>query len=53
MYEKIFKNEKVPFTGILIDEREFEKIQKDKEILDKIDGIVKQQNTTFSINKNT
>lgn len=53
MSKKVSKGDIVPFNGILYANKEAEKIQKDIEILNKIDNLVRiQTNGYWLINKN-
>lgn len=52
MSKKILKGETADFDAIMVSEKEFEKLIKDKQILDKIETIVRDQNGLF-ISNNT
>jgi hypothetical protein len=51
--KEIFKGDVSPFSGVILNKKEYEKVQKDKEILDKIDEIVRKQKGELFFEKNT
>lgn len=51
--DKIKKNEKAKYAGILYSEKEYEKLKKDILILDEIEKIARKNNGTFFVDKNT
>jgi len=52
MVKKIANGQRADFDGFLLNVKEFEKTQKDSEILDSIEKIVKKQNGKFFVGKN-
>lgn len=53
MFKKISKGDTADFDGVLIEKKHFEKLQKDKRLLDKIDRIVREQNGKILFENNT